>query len=121
MHHRFPSLIAPVAPIFGRQSGAGGRAYIAGAGVFGVGRYLTAAATLLEEVAGGKGTEGGRGRLVGGRLHNGGEENKAWKAWRLAGAASALPDTPPLPSASQTSRRGKPKHHNAVPPFPLLA
>ena len=59
---------------------------------------------------------GRRGRTGGGRLHNGGEENKAWKAWRLPGAASALPDThqPPKPA------EGEPKHHHAVQPFPLL-
>ena len=74
-------------------------------------RFLDAAATLVEEVGGGRGGEGGR-------LHNGGEENKAWKAWRLAGGASALPDTP---SSLPNQQKGEPKHHHAVSPFPLLA
>ena len=56
---------------------------------------------------------GRRGQTGGGRLHNGGEENKAWKAWRLlACAASALPDTPP--SSLPNQQKGEPKHHHAV-------
>ena len=59
-------------------------------------------------VEGGWGDGGGR---EGGRLHNGGEKNKAWKAWRLPGAASALPDTPPhsLPNQQKGETQTSPR------------